>query len=383
MGKYVTLLILLLFLITSISAQVIISANVQDLVAPVTTLSGCNNSWNKVDQNITLTCTDVNGSGCNQTKYRIDSNTIYYLYSAPFPINTDGNKKIDYNSNDLSGNIEAIKTSYCAVDKTAPVTTISGCLSGTSHSSQTLALACTDATSGCSTTSYSIDSGTTTSYSGSFILNTDGNHRIDFNSIDSATNTESVKTSYCYVNYAPGVTILDPNGGEIFKKLVDNPTIILSLQDQENDPLLIDLNYSDSNVQGTGYRILLNDPISSENWLCEDSNFINPVICYYLWNITDITDGNYYLLAEVSDAGRSGTDVTDDYFVIGEVPTAVVSEDYNQRYITGDFTALSETEKQTVLLEGMNSNIFLVIVIILIAVVLIIGWFLWKRKQQS
>jgi LPXTG-motif cell wall-anchored protein len=384
MKKYlITLAILLLFSVFVLGA-VNVSANVLDSVAPTTSFSGCTPGWHNTDQNITLTCADNNGgSGCSLTKYRLNS-AAWLTYSTPFALNSDFNFKVDYNSKDVSGNIEAIKTSYCAVDKTPPITSISGCIAGTSQITQNLSLTCADPTAGCNSTSYQIDSGATTPYTGIFTLNTDGNHQIDFNSIDRATNQEITKTSYCYINSAPQIVVIQPNGSEVFTRLFDSPTIILSLQDAENESLFVDLNYSTSNSLGTGTPILLNEPLTSENILCEDSNFKNFVNCYYSWNLTGVPDGNYYLNAVVRDADKNDSDSTDSVFVIQGFPSVTdSSEDYNNRFIQPTaFFGLSAEEKQNVFLQGIDNNIML-IGIIIVLILIGIGWFLWRKKQNS
>lgn len=384
MKKYLITFAIFLLLSVFVLGAININANVIDNVAPTTSFSGCTPGWHNTDQNITLTCTDNNGgTGCNLTKYRLNS-ASWLTYSAPFILNSDFNYKIDYNSKDVSGNSEVIKTNYCAVDKSPPITSISGCIAGTNQTTQNLTLTCNDLTSGCNSTSYQIDSGVTNPYVGIITLNTDGNHRIDFNSIDKATNQEITKTSYCYINYAPQIIVIQPNGSEVFTKLFDTPTIILSLQDSENDSLFIDVNYSTSNSLGTGTKLLVNEPLTSENILCEDSNFKNFVNCYYSWNITGVPDGNYYLNAIVRDTAKSSSDSTDDVFFIQGFPNVTYSEeDYNNRFFQPTaFFGLSADEKQNVFLQGIDNNILL-IGIILVVILIIIGVFLWKKRQNS
>ena len=191
-----------------------------DSNAPTTTLSGCTSGWNKTNQTITLSCFD-NGSGCASTAYKLDL-LSWNAYSDPFVLSTDGNHRIDYNSTDTAGNIESTKTSYCAVDKTAPTTSISGCGAGWNNSDQTITLTCADTNSGCATTQYRLDGGAWQTYSGTFNLTTDLNHQIDFNSIDVATNIETTKTSWCAVDKtAPTVGATTFVGFTIFGNFIN------------------------------------------------------------------------------------------------------------------------------------------------------------------
>lgn len=86
---------------------------------PMTNYTGCNNLWNNSSQTITLSCTDTNGVGCNQTQYSTNLGA-WNTYSTSFSINLDGNNRVDYNSNDSVGNIEPSKILFCAIDNNAP-----------------------------------------------------------------------------------------------------------------------------------------------------------------------------------------------------------------------------------------------------------------------
>ena len=88
---------------------------------PYTILSGCTNTngWNNSNQTITLTC-DGNGATCTRTDYRLNSTGTFTHYTTPFVLSVDGNYKIDYYSTNDVPLTETTKTSYCAVDKTAP-----------------------------------------------------------------------------------------------------------------------------------------------------------------------------------------------------------------------------------------------------------------------
>ncbi|MCX6804314.1 MAG: LamG domain-containing protein [Candidatus Diapherotrites archaeon] len=81
-----------------------------DNTKPIMSWDG-NTGWQKPDQNIHLTCSDVNGSGCNTTTYRLDTNPastiswgVWQTYSGSIPITTDGNYGVDFNATDNAGN---------------------------------------------------------------------------------------------------------------------------------------------------------------------------------------------------------------------------------------------------------------------------------------
>ncbi len=93
---------------------------------PITS-SDINNFWQTFDANIHLTCTDVNGSGCNETFYRIDLDPTKdmnygdwnsYDTNTNILISTDGNIGLQYYSTDLAGNKETTKEEFVLIDKT-------------------------------------------------------------------------------------------------------------------------------------------------------------------------------------------------------------------------------------------------------------------------
>lgn len=105
-----------------------------DNKAPNTTASvdGGYTWWTWTNQviNVTLTCNDGAGSGCNTTIYCIDTlgegwaSCTKHVYSGPFPVNVEGSSNIYYISNDSVGNTEAINISKGEIveyDGTPPV----------------------------------------------------------------------------------------------------------------------------------------------------------------------------------------------------------------------------------------------------------------------
>jgi len=163
-----------------------------DTVAPTTT-DDHNAGWQKIDQNVHLTCSDTT-SGCDIIQYRIDGGSWQtYNPATGILFTTDGNFQLDYNAKDVAGNIETTKTVWITVDKTAP-TTSHDAPSGWQNTDINIHLTCSDATSGCNITQYRIDSGAWTTYDTNILISTDGNHQIDFNSTDIAGNVETTNT---------------------------------------------------------------------------------------------------------------------------------------------------------------------------------------------
>jgi len=142
-----------------------------DTVAPTTT-DDHNAGWQKIDQNVHLTCSDTT-SGCDIIQYRIDGGSWQtYNPATGILFTTDGNFQLDYNAKDVAGNIETTKTVWITVDKTAP-TTSHDAPSGWQNTDINIHLTCSDATSGCNITQYRIDSGAWTTYDTNILISTD------------------------------------------------------------------------------------------------------------------------------------------------------------------------------------------------------------------
>lgn len=141
-----------------------------DSNAPSTHAAGNSASWSTTPITITLTCTDLNGSGCAGTTYR-HTNPVggtpgaWLNYTIPVVMSTDRNSSFDYNSRDVAGNIETYKTINILIDATAPTVGLTTTASYTIVGSQIWGTGnivggvATDALSGIDTTScqYTID----------------------------------------------------------------------------------------------------------------------------------------------------------------------------------------------------------------------------------
>ena len=202
-----------------------------DNTAPTTSWDA-NELWQASDVNIHLTCND-SGSGCTggdaNTTYRIDSDssdTVSYdswlTYDTNIFITADGNWAIDFNSTDRAGNIGDTNTFYVLIDQTAPSTSWDGNHNTWQSMDANIHLTCSDATSGCSSTKYRLDTnsatgisyGAWTTYDTNILISSDGNYAIDFNSLDNAGNYGDSNVFYILIDQtAPVVTISNPTDG--------------------------------------------------------------------------------------------------------------------------------------------------------------------------
>jgi hypothetical protein len=130
------------------------------------------------------------------------------------------------------------------------------------------------------------------------------------------------------VDFDPLVDVNYPNGGEVINLYAD-PVIPLKIRiTNDQNWALVDLNYSALPILGTGTVIALD--INSENspfFTCEsDYNDANVgSLCEYIWDATGTPDGNYYLIAEVSDdTGNSNFDISDYDFNLYTITQAFV-----------------------------------------------------------
>ncbi len=153
-------------------------------------------------------------SGVAKTEYRIGSG-LWTDYTTAFTIASEGDRTVEYRSQDNVTNIEDVKVLVVRVDNTAPVTEIiigdpkytaaDGKMYITGASTFTLTAA--DNLSGVRATEYRIDGGNWTAYT-PFTLAGEGSHIIDYYSKDNVGHTETYKTLTVVVdNTAPVTTI--------------------------------------------------------------------------------------------------------------------------------------------------------------------------------
>lgn len=225
-----------------------------DTTAPTTTPSAVNengsaytfNTWTTSPYvNVTLSCNDGTGVGCDKTVYCTDTTntcTPSTAYSAPVQISTAGTSYIRYRSNDTLNNTNSVQSQTIKIDSTAPSTTASAVLAnGSTYSFGNVAntnyvnitLSCSDATSGCSATYYCNDTANSctpsTAYSGTIQISSETTSYVRYYSNDSAGNSETIKNQTIKIDRtAPSVTINSPANNSVVgsKTISINLTII-------------------------------------------------------------------------------------------------------------------------------------------------------------
>jgi hypothetical protein len=160
---------------------------------------------------ITLSPSDSD-SGVASTEYIVDLNADAWFSGTIIIFNSDGNHRVDYNSIDAVGNLEATHTIWVALDNIAPIT-IDDHNAGAQNTDANIHLTCSDSNSGCFLTQYRIDLGSWLDYDFNILISSDGNYRVDYNSIDNAGNIETTNSIWVVIDKALPITTDDHNAG--------------------------------------------------------------------------------------------------------------------------------------------------------------------------
>lgn len=177
---------------------------------------------------LTLSATDA-GSGNYQMAFSCDNASwsawqAYGVSFTAFNVETGegcsagGGAKTIYAKYRDNLNIESTSVNDSTyLDTTAPTTTLTGCdLTDWNASDQNCQLTCTDGTgSGCATIYWQIDGGGWYSLATdtNVLLTTDGNHSIEFYSVDPLINAEAQKTKWTAIDQTPPTTTDNHVGG--------------------------------------------------------------------------------------------------------------------------------------------------------------------------
>ncbi len=167
--------------------------------------------WYRGPVTVTLSPTDA-ASGVATTVHRLDGGA--WLTPTQFIVTGDGSHTLDYYSTDIAGNQETTRTASIPIDTQPPTTTLQiGSAPGPDGwytQSVTITFVVTDAGSGPDVTYFRLDGGawlTGTQY----ILSAEGQHTLDYYSVDRAGNAESIRSASFKVDRTPPLTayILD------------------------------------------------------------------------------------------------------------------------------------------------------------------------------
>ncbi|MEW5768520.1 MAG: Ig-like domain-containing protein, partial [bacterium] len=226
---------------------------------------------------------------------------------------TQGEQEVQVNDVSDPGMIGSQKRITVIPENFAPVVTITSPTAGAVWSeTETIQWQATDANEADTILigiSYTLDGGihweeltTEEENDGSYVLDTtllpDGSYQIKITASDGRKVGEAVSGIFTIDNlHSPSVTLISPNGGEVS----GNWTIQWSAEDADNDPLTVDLFYS--NNRGTTWN-----KIASRL----------PNTGAHNWDTTQRANSNNYLVKVVvsDDGGLRAEDRSDDFFAV-------------------------------------------------------------------
>ena len=189
-----------------------------DTTAPTTQLSTGgigDNGWYRSSVNVSLTADDNGQAGVQHTYYSVDGGSTQ-TYAGVFTVSGEGQHTVSYWSTDWYGNTEAAKTAAIKIDLTAPVTqsALSGPVGGNGYykGAVQVSLTATDSLAGVATKYFRVDGGATQTYSGAFTVAGDGNHAVDYWSVDAAGNLGGVSTVIVKIDVSGPVTQASGSG---------------------------------------------------------------------------------------------------------------------------------------------------------------------------
>jgi len=180
-----------------------------DSVAPTTTISGVTDSvWTSSTAEASFSATDA-VSGVEGTRYSVNG-AAATTYTAAFSL-AEGTSTIGYCSVDVAGNVEDTHTVTALIDRTPPSSVATG-PTGVAGVPATVTISATDALSGVAHTYYTLDGGSTHSYTTPIAITGDGTTTVTYWSVDEAGNVEDAQTLDVTTSEGPTTTIDVPKG---------------------------------------------------------------------------------------------------------------------------------------------------------------------------
>lgn len=140
---------------------------------------------------------------------------------------------------------------------------------------------------------------------------------------------------------------------DIFSDEADGElAITFNLYDPDSNSVFIDMEYSTSNVPGSG--TLVWDDVDSTTLDCGADISTVPVECNLAFDISTIADGNYYVIMSATDGVEGDYDATEDNFMIDNTKP-VTTDDYSGEWSGVDVTV---TLNCTDLISGCDYTIY-------------------------
>jgi hypothetical protein len=173
---------------------------------PVTLISGIPPGWSSSDVTMTLVANSRDHT-VTATYYRIGAGALT-PYTSPVRITGEGSRTVTYYSVDDAGGVEAERTATLRIDKTPPVSAVTGIPSGYTPGPVTFQIDSTDAVSGSFEIRYQMDSGPVSTYTGPVSVSAPGAHSLSFFGTDGAGNAEAPKAALILIDRSPPVTTI-------------------------------------------------------------------------------------------------------------------------------------------------------------------------------
>lgn len=200
-------------------SQVYVESYTIDAVAPtpVISISGIEGQspWYTSDVQITLSATDEGGAGVASLEYSLD-NINWSAYTGPFTITREGTSGVYYRATDYAGNTQQLGPAIIQIDKTKPVH--AGSQSGTLGqngwyiSDVQVTLTASDSVSGVQKIERSPDGINWITYTGLFMLTTEGTRTGHTRSVDNAGNVGDVKQKVTKIDKSDPTTAINIGG---------------------------------------------------------------------------------------------------------------------------------------------------------------------------
>ncbi len=160
-----------------------------------------------------------------------------------------------------------------------------------------------------------------------------------------------IKVYYSEPAQAPDVNVFYPENQETFDRAsVSTVDVNIEVKDPDTNAENITafLNYSTSTSQGTGTVIVANANLATD-FSCDSNDLSSPSFCTYPWDISPVPDGNYYILAFVSDPLATNWDFNageGNFSICGAVSILLTND-------TADLGTLAPGETNTT--EGLTN----------------------------